>query len=176
MEFWKEILFLLRHVPTVASRYKKRAVWMGILVALSVASRLVKNNFFASASTSKLVLHWTSFASLLIMGLLFALAFIDLLRNRVSLNDLILTTVTADAYYHQQDENAYELVEHHHYVNRTSNPISELPMIQDGYREQLQDWRFEYYMHHQPAINLRYWTEKTQQEDSGIQGLGQRSI
>lgn len=172
MEFLKEIWFLLKHVPAVASRYKKKSFWVILFAALSAISRLVKNNFFTSASTTHLSLHWLSLASLVLSGLVFVLAFIDLLRNRISLSDLVLTTVTADAYYHAPDENAYELVERLHYVNRTDGPIANLPMIQDGYTEPLQEFKFEYHLQHVPEMGLTTHVENVDQRDSQIEGLG----
>jgi hypothetical protein len=154
LKFLEELWLLLKNVPTLSHRYKKKSFFAAIFILLWVATTLVKNQLFASASLQAKLLTWTSRVSLALTGLVFVLAFVDLVKDSLPLDDLICTDFSHDAYYHLPAEQAYELVVREKCENRTDTPIRNLAAIGDGYCEKLGKWKIEYKLLGTPSVQL----------------------
>lgn len=144
LDFLRELLFVLRNVPALAQRYKKRSVFAALTLCLSIGSMLAKHGLFATASTAQTVLQYIFWVGVGVTVLVFCLAFVDLIMNRLSFDDLVCTNVSVDAYYHVPSKGMYELVQHTHCCNRTGNPVSKLADVCDGYYQQLTSWAVKY--------------------------------
>lgn len=158
MQFLEELWLIIKAVPHLVHRYKKQSYFAAAFLILSIGSDLVKNKLFASASTTGTILTWTSRISLGLTVLLFLLAFIDLLKNRLSLNDLVCTKASVDAYYHEPAAQQYELVKRLQCSNRTGTPIRGFADIYDGYYEMVPDWTVQHALLEKPSIEFKLHT------------------
>jgi hypothetical protein len=154
VQFLKELWLVLKAVPYLANRYKKQSYVAATTLLLALTSDLVKNKLFASASTTASVLTWTSRVSLGLTGLVFLLAFLDLMKNRLSLTDLVCANASVDAYYHEPKDQLYELVKRLECTNRTDLPIRSLASIRDGYYEEIPDWSIQHALLEKPSVEL----------------------
>lgn len=147
LDFLRELFFVLRNVPALAHRYKRQSFFAVASLVLSAGSTLVKNGLFTEDSTTHAVLKWIAWAGMGLTAMLFCLAFIDIIKNRLSFNDLVSTSVSLDAYYHPLDEETYELVQCQHCINRTHMPVRNFAEISDGYYDDISsctlDYRFD---------------------------------
>jgi hypothetical protein len=154
LQFLQELWFVIKHVPELAQRYKKSSIVAALFLILSVASDLVKNRLFSSASIQATVLYWISVASLAFTGFVFLLAFVDLIKNRLHFVDLVCTNVAVDAYYHAPGEQAYELVTRLQGSNRTSASVRNFANLGDGYYEKISQWSVQHKLVSTPAVEL----------------------
>jgi hypothetical protein len=154
LDFFREILFLLQNVPALAHRYEKQSFFAGAFLLVSIASALAKNNLFPPPSALGAFLKWISAGALVLTGLAFVLAFIDLAKDRLPFDDLVCTDITDDAYYHKPEEQTYELVQRCRCTNRTNASIRNFAPLQDGYYQDVPAWNVQYALIGRPSVQL----------------------
>jgi hypothetical protein len=140
MDFVREILFLLRNVPTLAHRYQAESLWATTSLVLAIGTTLIKNNFLANAPVQARLLKWFSRISYAATALAFLFAFIDLAKARLPFDDMVCDSVAVDAYYQIPAARSYDLLERLRCTNRSHNSIRNFAPIQDGYYEKIPAW------------------------------------
>ncbi len=154
MQFVREISFLLLNVPALAHRYQSQSVLAAVFLVLSAASILIKNRLVDDASTRRTWLKWIARTSLVLSVMMFVLAFIDLVKNRLSFDEIVCTDISDDAYYHVPEGKTYELVERFRCSNRTGASVRNLADLSDGFSERISSWTPEFKLLGRPSVAL----------------------
>jgi hypothetical protein len=175
VQFAQEVWFLVINVPALAHRYQKQGIWVAVFLVLSISSTLVKNRLVGDASIRRQVMRLISWGSWIVTSLIFLLAFVDLVKDRLFFDEIVCTDISDDAYYHVPTEKAYELVERYRCSNRTGASVRNLPDLSDGYSEKIASWTAEYRLLGRPSVELVVHTPSPEQiwKDNYVGGSGE---
>ena len=164
MVFLSEVWFVIQHVPELAHRYENYAIFATVFLVLSLATKVAKSRLVSKEEQPKRLLKWLSAATWGLTVLVFALAFIDLVKDRLPFDDMVCTNISVDAYYHPPDEQTYDLIERAQCSNRTPNPIRNFAPLRDGYYQKLDHWTVQAALLNHPGSDFRLHSSEQPEE------------